>query len=113
MAPKSKKRASNADDYDADGGFVEDAPQSKRAKTAISKDKQVDEDDNPYWEVGPLNHSYYASGGFSSLQHASEHPGFSLITTGQHSRVLRKGWQVASGKEGRLLLTFSPLCIIY
>jgi hypothetical protein len=56
MPPKSKKRASKADDYDADGGFVEDAPQSKRAKTAISKDKQVDEDDNPYWEVRPTNH---------------------------------------------------------
>ncbi|KAI4761775.1 PC4-domain-containing protein [Aureobasidium sp. EXF-3400] len=51
MPPKSKKRASKADDYDADGGFVEDAPQSKRAKTAISKDKQLDEDDNPYWEL--------------------------------------------------------------
>jgi hypothetical protein len=51
MPPKSKKRASKADDYDSDGGFVEDAPQSKRAKTAISKDKQEDEDGNPYWEV--------------------------------------------------------------
>lgn len=51
MPPKSKKRASKADDYDSDGGFVEDAPQSKRAKTAISKDKQVDDDGNPYWEV--------------------------------------------------------------
>jgi hypothetical protein len=53
MPPKSKKRANKADDYDSDGGFVEDAPQSnKRAKTAISKDKQEDEDGNPYWEVG-------------------------------------------------------------
>ncbi|KEQ71990.1 PC4-domain-containing protein [Aureobasidium namibiae CBS 147.97] len=51
MPPKSKKRASKADDYDSDGGFVEDAPQSKRAKTAISKDKQVDDDGNPYWEL--------------------------------------------------------------
>ncbi|KAI5195924.1 hypothetical protein AUEXF2481DRAFT_25517 [Aureobasidium subglaciale EXF-2481] len=53
MPPKSKKRASKADDYDSDGGFVEDAPQSKRAKKGqpISKDKQVDEDGNPYWEL--------------------------------------------------------------
>jgi hypothetical protein len=51
MPPKSKKRASKADDYDSDGGFVEDAPKSKRTKTAISKDKQVDDDGNPYWEV--------------------------------------------------------------
>ncbi|CAD0107523.1 unnamed protein product [Aureobasidium uvarum] len=50
MPPKTKKRVTKADDYDSDGGFVEDAPQSKRAKTAISKDKQVDEDGNPYWE---------------------------------------------------------------
>ncbi|KAI4728235.1 PC4-domain-containing protein [Aureobasidium sp. EXF-10728] len=51
MPPKTKKRASKADGYDSDGGFVEDGPQSKRAKTAISKDKQVDEDGNPYWEL--------------------------------------------------------------
>ncbi|KAI4833737.1 PC4-domain-containing protein [Aureobasidium sp. EXF-8845] len=52
MPPKSKKRANKADVYDSDGGFVEDAPQSnKRAKTAISKDKQEDEDGNPYWEL--------------------------------------------------------------
>lgn len=51
MPPKSKKRASKADDYGSDGGFVEDAPKSKRTKTAISKDKQVDDDGNPYWEV--------------------------------------------------------------
>lgn len=54
MPPKfSKKRASKADEYDSDGGFVEDAPQSKRAKTTktISRDKQIDDDGNPYWEV--------------------------------------------------------------
>ncbi|KAI5194888.1 PC4-domain-containing protein [Aureobasidium subglaciale] len=53
MPPKSKKRASKADDYDSDGGFVEDAPQSKRTKKGqpISEDKQVDEDGNPYWEL--------------------------------------------------------------
>ncbi|KAK6006658.1 hypothetical protein QM012_005666 [Aureobasidium pullulans] len=51
MPPKSKKRVSKADDYDSDGGFVEDAPKSKRTKTAISKDKQVDDDGNPYWEL--------------------------------------------------------------
>lgn len=51
MPPQSKKRASKADDYDSDDGFVEDAPKSKRTKTAISKDKQVDDDGNPYWEV--------------------------------------------------------------
>lgn len=51
MPPQSKKRVSKADDYDSDGGFVEDAPKSKKAKTAISKNKQVDDDGNPYWEV--------------------------------------------------------------
>lgn len=51
MPPKSKKRVSKADEYDSDGGFVEDAPKSKKTKTAISKNKQVDDDGNPYWEV--------------------------------------------------------------
>lgn len=53
MPPKSKKRVTNANDYDSDGGFVEDAPKSKRAKTTnpISKDKQLDDDETPYWEL--------------------------------------------------------------
>ncbi|CAD0018791.1 unnamed protein product [Aureobasidium pullulans] len=55
MPPQlSKKRASKADEYNSDDGFVEDAPKSnKRAKTSqpISKDKQLDDDGNPYWEL--------------------------------------------------------------
>ncbi|THW93585.1 PC4-domain-containing protein [Aureobasidium pullulans] len=55
MPPQlSKKRASKAEEYNSDDGFVEDAPKSnKRAKTSqpISKDKQLDDDGNPYWEL--------------------------------------------------------------
>jgi len=56
MAPKSKsqKRAASVEDYDSDGGFVEDAPKSKRAKTSKappSQDLHKDDDDNEFWEV--------------------------------------------------------------
>ena len=65
MPPQlSKKRASKADDYNSDDGFVEDAPKSnKRAKTSqpISKDKQLDDDGNPYWEVCYSAHGTYKS----------------------------------------------------
>lgn len=51
----SRKRISEADAYDSDGGFVEDAPKSKRAKTASrnapSKELQKDSQGNGYWEV--------------------------------------------------------------
>jgi hypothetical protein len=62
MPPKSKKRANKAEDYGSDGGFVEDAPKSKRTKTStqpISKDKQLDDEGNPYWEVGFLIHAVH------------------------------------------------------
>jgi len=42
MPPKARKRASEVEDYDSDGGFVanddgEDRPNAKRAKTSISR----------------------------------------------------------------------------
>lgn len=51
---KSRKRVSDDNDYDSDGGFVEDAPKSKKAKTAKeapSKEHQKDDDGNDFWEV--------------------------------------------------------------
>ena len=52
MPPKSRKRV---DEYEDDDGFVEDAPKSKRSKTAsksaTSKELQHDDDGNPFWEV--------------------------------------------------------------
>lgn len=51
---KSRKRVSEANDYESDGGFVDDVPKSKRTKTtqtAPSKDLQTDGDDT-FWEVG-------------------------------------------------------------
>lgn len=47
-------------EYESDGGFVEDVPKGKKAKSAASKEKkkpvanteqQVDDDGNVYWEV--------------------------------------------------------------
>ena len=50
-----KKRSADAEEYDSDGGFVEDAPKSKRSKVlkegsggggTKGKDGEV------FWEVG-------------------------------------------------------------
>jgi len=52
--PKSQKRAADVEDYDSDGGFVEDAPKSKRAKPSKappSQDLHKDDDGNEFWEV--------------------------------------------------------------
>ncbi|KAG0632797.1 putative RNA polymerase II transcriptional coactivator [Tuber brumale] len=52
MPPKGKKR--QAEKYKSDYGFVEDAaPSSKRSKVEIGK-KALDNDGNPYWEIGRL-----------------------------------------------------------
>lgn len=44
------KRAAN-DDYEADGGFVEDAPKSKKSKAAAAGDSKGKDSDAEYWEV--------------------------------------------------------------
>ncbi|CUS07301.1 unnamed protein product [Tuber aestivum] len=50
MPPKSKKR--QAEKYKNDDGSVEDAaPLSKRSRVEIGK-KAVDNEGNPYWEIG-------------------------------------------------------------
>jgi len=61
-----RKRASEADVYEPDDGFVEDAPKSKKSKTAASEvkkregkeqvnlDKQTDDEGNPFWEVSRI-----------------------------------------------------------
>lgn len=61
--PKSRKYV---EEYDSDGGFIEDAPKSKKVKTepkqrtepnqkkVVSQDVQKDEDGNEYWEVRML-----------------------------------------------------------
>ena len=51
----SRKRAA-AEDYDSDGGFVEDAPKSKKSKGATAKpsvdmEMKKDDDNNEYWDV--------------------------------------------------------------
>jgi len=58
-----RKRASEAEAYESDGGFVEDAPKSKKSKTAarevktregkeqVNLDKQTDDAGDPFWEV--------------------------------------------------------------
>jgi hypothetical protein len=54
MPPKgsSRKRAA-VDDYDDDGGFVEDAPKSKKTKAAPVKEakSKTEAPESQYWEV--------------------------------------------------------------
>lgn len=47
------KRSSRAvaDDYESDGGFVEDAPRSKKQKKELNSGLQKDDEGNEYWEV--------------------------------------------------------------
>lgn len=45
------KRQLAKDDYESDGGFVEDAPKSKKQKKQLSSEVQKDADGNEYWEV--------------------------------------------------------------
>lgn len=65
MPPKNfdRKRAAREETYGSDDGFVEDAPKSKRSKTAgnelkrrdgkatVSEGLQHDDEGNEYWEV--------------------------------------------------------------
>ena len=42
------------EEYESDGGFVEDAPKSKKQKKELSGGVQKDDDGNEYWEVRAL-----------------------------------------------------------
>jgi hypothetical protein len=52
----SRKRAAS-EEYEADGGFVEDAPKSKKTKAANVKDTKAkispktEDSESQYWEV--------------------------------------------------------------
>ena len=48
--PVSRKRGAG-DDYEADGGFVEDAPKNKKSKAAAGSSVGKADSDNEYWEV--------------------------------------------------------------
>jgi len=55
----SRKRAAS-EEYEADGGFVEDAPKSKKTKAASVKDikpkssAKPEDSESQYWEVREL-----------------------------------------------------------
>ena len=55
----SRKRAAS-EEYEADGGFVEDAPKSKKTKAANTKDtkskstSKSKDSESRYWEVREL-----------------------------------------------------------
>lgn len=70
MAGKKRPSSADAEDYESDGGFVEDAPKSKKAKTGKTSKSgnsaaksqmvgfvaggggQVGKDGDVFWEVG-------------------------------------------------------------
>ncbi|KAF2835671.1 PC4-domain-containing protein [Patellaria atrata CBS 101060] len=61
MAPRVGKRKSQAESYESDGGFVEDAPKSKKSKTTkgaskaqVDGDLQIDDDGNEYFMISKL-----------------------------------------------------------
>ena len=52
MPKQHARKRSAGEDYEADGGFVEDAPKSKKTKAATSKSNTKADDSAPqYWEV--------------------------------------------------------------
>lgn len=70
--PLSRKRAVEEETYESDGGFVEDAPKSKRTKNTaanelkqkdgkatVSTATQKDDEGNSYWEVSTASCTPY------------------------------------------------------
>lgn len=57
MPKRSNKQVG---DYESDGGFVEDAPKSKKQKKELSGGIQKDDDGNEYWEVRMLQSPAWA-----------------------------------------------------
>lgn len=55
---EARKRVAPTNEYESDGGFVDDAPKSKKSKNATASSKPAgasemhnDEGGNEYWEV--------------------------------------------------------------
>lgn len=49
MPKRSSKHVT--DEYESDGGFVENAPKSKKQKKELNSGLQKDDEGNEYWEV--------------------------------------------------------------
>lgn len=62
MPPKGSRKRAASEEYEADGGFVEDAPKSKKTKAAPVKEAKSkssaksEDSENQYWEVSQVNH---------------------------------------------------------
>ena len=58
MPPKGSRKRAASEEYEADGGFVEDVPKTKKTKAAAVKEAKPkssaksEEAESPYWEVG-------------------------------------------------------------
>ncbi|KAK4613719.1 Putative RNA polymerase II transcriptional coactivator [Fulvia fulva] len=54
MPPKKSRKRAAEEDYESDGGFIEDAPKSKKSKATsqvVNLEKQQDDDGNDYWQI--------------------------------------------------------------
>ena len=54
MPPKKSRKRAAEEEYDSDGGFIEDAPKSKKSKAttqAVNLELQQDDEGNSYWQV--------------------------------------------------------------
>ncbi|KAH9845821.1 Transcriptional Coactivator p15 (PC4) [Teratosphaeria destructans] len=109
-----------AQDYESDGGFVEDAPKNKKpknggnqlkkseGKTRVSTQMQKDEDGNEFWEVSM--HRRAESQGITNsdiavvADEAHWDINFQKRHDDEHTRVLREGRQDASWQEGRFIV---------
>jgi len=95
----SRKRAAS-EEYEADGGFVEDAPKSKKTKATNVKDTKPKsspkskESESQYWEVRRLRsiNTHYETDSILAWPHPSR-PAQRVQgqAASRHSRVLREG----------------------
>ncbi|EME42281.1 hypothetical protein DOTSEDRAFT_154955 [Dothistroma septosporum NZE10] len=54
MPPKKSRKRAAEEEYDSDGGFIEDAPKSKKTKAAAQAanlEVQQDDDGQEYWQI--------------------------------------------------------------
>jgi hypothetical protein len=106
MPPKGSRKRAAVDDYEDDGGFVEDAPKSKKTKAAPVKEAKgkTEASESQYWEVC-TSRAFVCKSQLMKLTARTHSPRADQRVQGQAagrlSRVLRERRGDASGQEGR------------
>ena len=94
------------EDYESDGGFVEDAPKSKKQKSEPRQgpgSMKKDDEGNEYWEVR-IYVQPDVDGTKMEIAHRKEARTSLSIQrkyNDRHSRILREGWQGSPRKESK------------